>query len=94
VWWATLARRPVGLVCEEDEGDDWCEDECEKDCCSDFHLRVLPFAYDQNLARRCAVVKQCFADGSKRIFLPVLGALKRLGHGLAAIGGLKIGDCP
>jgi hypothetical protein len=24
------------------------------------------------MARRCAVVKQCFADGSKRIFLPVL----------------------
>jgi hypothetical protein len=73
VWWPAVSRRPFGLVCEEDEGDDWCEDECEKDCCSEFHLRVLPFAYDQNLARRCAIVKQCFAYGSKRIFLPVMG---------------------
>ena len=53
----------------------------------------FPFAYDQNLARRCAVVKQCLADGSKRILKPVLRVKKRLGHGLAAIGGLENGDC-
>jgi hypothetical protein len=55
---------------------------------------VLLFAYGQNLARRCAVVKQCFADGSKRIFLPVLCAKKRLGHGLAVIGGLGMAGLP
>jgi hypothetical protein len=86
VWWPAVSRWPFGLICEEDKGDDRCEDECEKDCCSEFHVRVLPFTYDQNLARRCHVVKQCFAYGSKRIFLPVLGVLKRLGHGLAVVG--------
>jgi hypothetical protein len=54
-----------------------------EDCGEDGHARFLSFAYEQNLARRCAVVKQCFADGSKRILMPVLCAKKRLGHGLA-----------
>jgi hypothetical protein len=125
VWWATLARRPVGLEivgCDAAKLANLFRDllasgghnfrvlvfcavaKLGNNPKNEFvgrvrnwvfldvsdHVRVLPFAYDQNLARCCHVVKQCFADGSKRMFLPVL---KRLGHGLAVIGSLRSDDC-
>jgi hypothetical protein len=43
----------------------------------------FPFADAFDLVTRRAVVNRCFADGSKRILMPVL---KRLGHGLAMVG--------